>query len=87
MKFPGPHTILLSLTENHAQKVVETSDGISDGKNEDNKIPSQIHAQKSTKDGKDGKDGNFHTLEVQRISQEPQATCPKCGDILAMHSI
>ena len=48
-------------------------DGILDGKNKTDEMPSQIHAQL---DAIDGKDGNLHTLDPQA---QAQTTCAKCG--------
>ena len=49
-----------SKMENHAQNEAEKLDGILDGKNKIDEMPSQIHAQL---DAIDGIDGNLHTLD------------------------
>ena len=53
-------TSLPSETQNHAQNEAEKLDGILDGKNKIDEMPSQIHAQL---DAIDGIDGNLHTLD------------------------
>ncbi len=66
-----------SKMENHAQNEDEKLDGILDGKNKIDEMPSQIHAQL---DAIDGIDGNLHTLDQKNNSKpRPQATCPKCS--------